>query len=141
MFDSLKGKFNSTGPSQREVDGFTHAAATGDAQRLKKFLDKNRNAVDCKDSNGQTALMMAVAHKHLYAAELLLNHGADAFKKNAAGKSARSLAAGNKDMRMVKMLAQWPKTQKKRKKAHEKEKKDAARKKVVNKLLGKRMDK
>lgn len=134
---TLKDKFNSGGPSQKQIEAFLHAAELGDVKDVKKFLDKHKDAVDCQGRHGHTALMIAVAYGHIYVAELLLNRGADAHLKNDDGKSARSMAAENRDIGMVKMLAQWPKAQEKRQKKQEQEKKSAAREQTVQELLQK----
>jgi ankyrin repeat protein len=137
MFESLKNRFNATGPSQRQVGDFTQAAANGNINAVKKFLDKHEDAVNCKDDSGSTALMTAASSGQIYVAELLLNRGADMAAKNPSGKTAQMLALGNRDLKMAKLLAQWPEIRKKRQKKQQQEKKAAIREKTIHLLLQK----
>ena len=79
------------------------AAAMGRTGDIKALLAKGA-PVDAPDDSGVTALMRAVQADQPAAAALLVRHGADPDHRNAAGDSARDLAAMLDDPALVKAL-------------------------------------
>lgn len=62
-----------------------YSAAAGDEEELLKDLE-NEPKIDIENYLGWTPLMMACRNGHLNIVQLLLNHRADATKKNKYGK-------------------------------------------------------
>jgi ankyrin repeat protein len=67
-------------------------AATGGLEDVVRWLLAQNVKVDEASPNGITALMMATREHHVDVADLLLERGADASRRNAAGLSALDYA-------------------------------------------------
>jgi hypothetical protein len=79
------------------------AAEEGQSAIVKALLN-NKVAVDAKDFNGTTALMLAVIRDHLDVAKILLQHGANPYLKRADGRSAIELAQKGRRRAMIAVL-------------------------------------
>jgi len=79
------------------------AACVGDTVRIKNLIAQGAN-VNYQNEQINTVLMWAVTHRHVDAAQQLLNAGADINGQDVLGGTALIVAAGNGDMPMVEML-------------------------------------
>ncbi len=80
-------------PDQPAVDAFVQVAAASQAL-VAEFLDKYPAAVDEKDSQGLTALVMATVYGSGNMVEFLLKRGASVDKKDSLNRTPLMLAAG-----------------------------------------------
>lgn len=71
---------------------------------VAKVLLKNGARVDDVDSDGKTALMIAVINGHQALVEVLLNFGADVCMTNTFGKNAVEMATSMEKRRITKIL-------------------------------------
>lgn len=70
---------------------FLEAARTGDVASLHALIAQGA-AINSRDSNGNTALMLAVRHRHGAAVRKLLDMGADTALRNQEGLTALRMA-------------------------------------------------
>lgn len=71
---------------------------------VAKVLLKNGAHIDVMDSDGKTALMIAVVNGHQGLVEVLLSYGADLTIKNSFGKNAVEMAHSMEKRRITKLL-------------------------------------
>ncbi len=79
-------------PSAPTADELLTAAADGDIDRMKVLLDKGV-AVNAKNPDGWTALMIGASQGSVDMVKLLLDHGADVNEKNSKGQTPLIFAA------------------------------------------------
>lgn len=82
---------------------FFEAARTGQVATIDTWL-KNGVPVNTRDNNGDTALMIAVAHQQVAVVKKLLAMGADPSLINRHGQTAMELARGLQRPDLVEML-------------------------------------
>jgi ankyrin repeat protein len=81
----------------------TDAAKTGDLATVKSLLRRG-TLVDKRNSQGNTALILAVWHNHMDIVRFLIDHGADVNKKSLAGSTALLVAARYSRTEAVRLL-------------------------------------
>src|SRR3990172_6930546 len=74
--NKLKNNFPSPTPAQQEADEFVAAVKDGNQDAVTAFLGKHASAVDHENSDGCTAMIMAIAVEQNATVELLLAKGA-----------------------------------------------------------------
>ncbi|XP_067939898.1 inversin-like [Watersipora subatra] len=79
------------------------AATNGDISLLRKLFH-NKVKTESVDENGNTPLMLAVLHNHVFAAELLLEYGANIEHFNDLHHRSVHLAAMNNNEEMLILL-------------------------------------
>ncbi|GFT92067.1 ankyrin repeat domain-containing protein 29 [Nephila pilipes] len=92
-----------TGPPTPEM--LHRAAMKGDAELLKRVLDAGIS-VDCRDTEGTSALILACRYNQYDCAKLLLEYGANPSAQRKDGSSALCYAAYGGYLPMVKLLIQ-----------------------------------
>jgi ankyrin repeat protein len=75
-----------------DADEFVSRAKEGDCNNVHLFLKAGMNP-DAKDSNGQTALMLAASNGRAEVVERLIDRGADMEKKTEKGNTPLILAS------------------------------------------------
>ena len=86
-----RGAFTSIPHSAGRTAVIVPAAAAGNTEIVKLFLDAGVPADDCGE-NRHTALIAATVHRHLDVMRLLLEHGADVDMRDARDASALTYA-------------------------------------------------
>ncbi len=71
-----------------DVDTFIISAKDGRIDIVSQFLQENKVTVDCRDKDGNTALMQASAWGFMDLVKLLLSHRADINNRNKDGSTA-----------------------------------------------------
>jgi len=89
-----------------EEDVFT-LARSGDALRLRMFLDSNQETpINQRNHKGYSPLMISVYNGNYEASELLLERGADPNSTDLSGNTVLMGAAFKGDVEMIKLLIQ-----------------------------------
>jgi uncharacterized protein len=68
------------------------AAARGDTAKLRVLMGENASAVDARDSQGRTPLMLATMNRHRDAVAWLLANGADPNAVDSSGRTPLQVA-------------------------------------------------
>jgi ankyrin repeat protein len=88
-------------------DPLLQAARSGHEQDARRFLDEDRTRIEAKNWNGQTALHLAVLHRHKPLAKLLLDHGANVQALAADGRRPLFMAVERGDTEIAKLLLEY----------------------------------
>ncbi|MCP4647722.1 MAG: ankyrin repeat domain-containing protein [bacterium] len=91
----------------RKVLAFQQVAAKGERRLIEWFITHELVKVDSKDSNMNTALMMAAANGKCGVVGKLLESGADSNAANRFGHTALMMAAGNGHLGTVRILIEY----------------------------------
>lgn len=83
-----------------------NAAAKGEEQKVILLLNKDKNIIDKKDANGNTALIIATEKGNVSLVKILINMGADTTITNNAGQTAEDIAKSNKATDILNVLKQ-----------------------------------
>ncbi|VDI18169.1 Hypothetical predicted protein [Mytilus galloprovincialis] len=79
-------------------------SSLGYTDLLAYFVQNDMPNIDKQDSDGKTALHLAVLHRHQHIAEILLQQKADVHLRDSDSRSAIHIACNNGDLHMVDML-------------------------------------
>lgn len=88
---------------RRQWTPLMFAAAAGDAEFGRQLLARHAN-INARNSNGDTALLLALWNRHPAVAEMLIAAGADARLANDDGRTALFAAAMHGDSAVCKLL-------------------------------------
>ena len=80
------------------------AAGAGDVEKVRALLAVDRTAVDAKDGNGHTPLLIAAANGQIEVMKLLLEKGAAVDAKDSNGSTPLTLAVWQGYLDMAKLL-------------------------------------
>ncbi|CAG2245199.1 ANK [Mytilus edulis] len=78
-------------------------STSGYTDLIAYFVMTYSHCID-KDSDGKTALHLAVLHRHQHIAEMLLQQKADVHLRDSDSRSAIHIACNNGDLHMVELL-------------------------------------
>ncbi|XP_071126557.1 uncharacterized protein [Mytilus edulis] len=79
-------------------------STSGYTDLIAYFVKNDMPSIDKQDSDGKTALHLAVLHRHQHIAEMLLQQKADVHLRDSDSRSAIHIACNNGDLHMVELL-------------------------------------
>lgn len=99
----LEKNVNQTKPSGQE-NALTYAAHYCNYGAVDYLIQEGYYDVNCRDDNGDTALIVSVKYNNVKTVEVLLKHGADASLCDTTGKTALDYAKENGNDEIIKLL-------------------------------------
>jgi hypothetical protein len=100
----MDAKIAASRGSQGEL--LRQAAMRGDTARVRELLESDAAPIDSPDSQGRTALLLAIIHRREAVTRELLKLGANPSIPDIDGQTALSIAQDQDDAAMVRTLVQ-----------------------------------